>query len=140
MIKGILALFRSGLILNPMVLLGIILGFWAMSSLEGDMLRAFYTSPYVYLLMLLVASLYVYFFKRTYNPRTYTTNWPATVQTMIGAFLTFVFSFVMSMLFVMVVSFGGEEEENYDLPELQTETEKQAREIQENYKKIMEQY
>ena len=67
MIKGILALFRSGLILNPMVLLGILTGFTAMGTLEGEQLRQFYTNYHLYLLMFLVAGIYVYIFKRTYR-------------------------------------------------------------------------
>lgn len=141
MIKGILALFKSGLILNPMVLLGIISGFIAMGTLEDEQLHALYTSYHLYLLMLLIAALYVYVFKRTYFRGGLETDWKETGLTALGHFLMLVVSFIFSMLFVMVMSFGGgEEEENYNLPEfnqVQQDLEKQQEDLKKNYDAIM---
>lgn len=141
MIKGILALFRSGLIFNPMVLLGILTGFIAMGSLEDKQLHDFYTNYHLYLLMLLVAGIYVYIFKRTYYKGGVITDWKATSQTIIGNFLMLVISFIFSMLFIMVMSFSGDEDENYDLPEFNqvtTDLKQNQQELQENYNAIME--
>lgn len=141
MIKGILALFRSGLIFNPMVLLGILTGFIAMGSLEGEQLHSFYTNYHLYLLMLLVAGIYVYIFKRTYLKGGVITDWKATGQTIVGNFLMLVTSFIFSMLFVMVMSFSGDEDENYDLPEFDQVTadlKQNQQELQQNYNAIME--
>jgi len=140
MIKGILALFTSGLIFNPMVLLGIITGFTAMITLEGERLRAFYTNYHLYLLMLLIAGLYVWFFKRTYYRGGTDTDWGATVPTIIGQFLMFVVSFIFSMLFVFAVSFGGDDEEAETLPEfdqIENDLKNQQQELQQNYDAIM---
>lgn len=141
MIKGILALFRSGLIFNPMVLLGILTGFTAMGTLEDEQLHQFYTNYHLYLLMFLVAGIYVYIFKRTYYKGGVITDWQATIQTMVSHFLMLVVSFIFSMLFVMVMSFTGDEDENYDLPEFNqvtTDLQNNQRELQENYNAIME--
>lgn len=140
MIKGILALFRSGIIFNPMVLVGILTGFIAMGSLDDEQLHAFYTNYHLYLLMLLVAAMYVYFFKRTYYRGGLETNWKETIQTMIGYFLMLVVSFIFSMLFITVMSFGGPDEENYDLPEfdqVQQELKKNQETLQQNYEAIL---
>lgn len=141
MIKGILALFRSGLIFNPMVLLGILTGFTAMGTLEDEQLHQFYTNYHLYLLMFLVAGIYVYIFKRTYYKGGVITDWQATIQTMVGHFLMLVVSFIFSMLFVMVMSFSGDEDENYDLPEFDQVTadlQNNQQELQQNYNAIME--
>lgn len=142
MIKGILALFNLGLIYNPMVLLGIITGFVAMGALESEQLHALYTNYHLYLLMLLIAGLYVYFFRRTFMQNGYDTDWKATIQTMVGHFLMLVVSFLLSMLFVMSISFGGMEEEvDYDeLPgftEVEQDIKNHQKELQENYDAIM---
>lgn len=140
MIKGILALFRSRIIFNPMVLFGIITGFAAMASLEGERLHSFYTNYSLYLLMLFIAGLYVYFFKRTYLENGWQTDWKETGLTIVGHFLMFVVSFILSMLFVLTISFGADEEENYDLPEfnqIQQDLQNQQRELQKNYDAII---
>lgn len=103
MIKGILALFRSGLIFNPMVFLGILIGFIAMGMLEDDMLKAFYTNPGLYVLMLLIAVFYVYFFKCVYISGKSDIDWKETLLTMLGHFLMMIVSFISSMLFASMI-------------------------------------
>ena len=51
MIKGIVALFTSGAIFNPMVLLGIICGIGAMVRLDEEAIRALVTNYHFYLLI-----------------------------------------------------------------------------------------
>ena len=72
----------------------------------------------------------------------YDTDWKATIQTMVGHFLMLVVSFILSMLFVMSISFGGTEEEvDYDaLPgftQVEQDIKNQQKELQENYDAIM---
>ncbi|MBE6451647.1 MAG: hypothetical protein E7016_06770 [Alphaproteobacteria bacterium] len=147
MIKGILALFRSGLIFNPMVLLGVLTGFVCMATLEDDKLKALYTNYNFYILMFLVAAAYVYFFKCVYFQGGYRVDWKETILSMIGHFCMLVLSFIFSMLFVMVVSFGGSETQTEnekqaaaDLQKLQDDFRKQQQEIQKNYEAIMKAY
>lgn len=143
MIKGILALFRSGLILNPMVLLGIILGFVAMATLDSVTLKALYTNYSLYLLMFLIASIYVYIFKCVYLEGGNKIDWKETILSAIGHFLMFVISFIFSMIFVMVMSFGGTEEEPTPSPEIEkitNEIKQQEQILQENYDAILKAY
>ena len=143
MIKGILALFRSGLILNPMVFSGILLGFIAMATLDADMLKALYTNYSLYLLMLMIACAYVYFFKCVYFQGGRRVDWKETILSMFGHFMMFVISFIFSMLFVMVISFGGTQEEEPEYPEIEKLTEEirqQEKNLQENYNAIMKAY
>ena len=145
MIKGILALFRSGLIFNPMVMLGVLLGFICMATLDDQMLKFLYTNYNFYMLLFLVASTYVYFFKCVYIQGGYRVDWKETVLSMVGHFFMLVLSFIFSMLFVMVISFGGtedttEQQTAAELQKLQDEFRQQQQEIQKNYEAIMKAY
>lgn len=143
MIKGILALFNTGVIFNPMVLLGILLGFTAMIFLEGEQLKALYTNYHLYLLMFFISALYVYFFRRVYYRGGVETDWNQTIASMIGHFLRFVLSFICGMLFIYSISFGGDETEQEYMPEfdqLENEIRKQQNELQKNYQAIMDTY
>lgn len=145
MIKGILALFRSGLIFNPMVLSGILLAFIAIASLDDAMLKALYTNSGLYILALICAGIYVYFFKPIYFTGGYKINWKETILSTIGHFLMFIISFVCAMLFVSVISFGGkeEEEEKKQYPEIEkltNEIKQQEQVLQENYNAILKAY
>lgn len=143
MIKGILALFRSGLIFNPMVLIGVSLGFVSMARLDAVMLKALYTNYSLYALMFMVALGYVYFFKCVYVEGGYEIDWKETLLSAFGHFLMLVISFIFSMLFVMVVSFSSDSEEpkpSSDVEKLTQELKQQEKELLENYDAIMNAY
>ena len=67
MIKGIISLFTSGAIFNPMVLLGILLGVLCDVGLSGEEIKELFTDYNLYLLALLVSGLYIFGFKKVYN-------------------------------------------------------------------------
>ena len=75
MLKGFLALFTTGLIFKPMLLLGGIVGIVSYIKLDGEQLKILYTDWHLFALFLLIASLYAYFFKKTYWGNTYATDW-----------------------------------------------------------------
>ena len=60
MIKGIISLFTSGAIFNPMVLLGILLGVLCDVGLSGEEIKELFTDYNLYLLALLVSGLYIF--------------------------------------------------------------------------------
>lgn len=64
MIKGIISLFTSGAIFNPMVLLGILLGVLCDVGLSGEEIKELFTDYNLYLLALLVSGLYIFGFKK----------------------------------------------------------------------------
>ena len=144
MIKGILALFRSGLIFNPMVLSGILLGFLSISALDDTKLKALYTNSGLYILMFLISAVYVYFFKCIYFEGGYKINYKETILSMIGHFLMFVISFICSMLFVTMLSFGAPKEktdkQHPEIEKLANEIKQQEQALQENYDAIMKAY
>ena len=104
MIKGIIALFVSRIILNPMVLLGIAAGFYMMTTMEMSQIHAMFLNPHFNTGVLILAGIYTLIFKRTFygNGKT---NWGATLGGIIWSFLTFLFATIMSCLFFMMFSF-----------------------------------
>ena len=103
MIKGILALFRSGLIFNPVVLCGIIFGIIGMTALEDEQFTAYYSNPCLYILMLMLSAVYVYNFRCIYVLGKNQIDWKETSLSMFGHFLMMVVSFISSMLFISMV-------------------------------------
>lgn len=142
MLKGILALFRTGIIFNPMVFLGILFGFIAMGTLSDEQLHALYTNYHLYILMFLITALYVVFFRRTYFLGGIDVDWKSTAQTIVGYFLMFVVSFIFSMLFVTVMSFGDDDMmKDPDLTQfnqMEIELKQQEQELKQNYDAIMQ--
>jgi hypothetical protein len=144
MIKGIIALFTSGAMFNPMVILGILGGFAAMGFLDSDQLYALYTNPTLYLCMILVAGAYVVCCRRVYYRGGVDVDWGQTALSVVGHFLRLVVSFIFSMLFVYSISFGGDDlEQTPELPEfdqIEQQVRQQQQDLQKNYEEIMKNY
>ena len=49
MIKGLIAIFTSGILFRPMVLLGVIIGTVSMVTLDNNQLKIMYTTPLLYI-------------------------------------------------------------------------------------------
>lgn len=99
MLKGLIALFTTGIIFNPSVLAGILFGVPSALFLEDEKLTALYKNYNLYIFFFLVAVVLTYYFKKTYRPHTFIVDWSATFKTMISQFILLVFSFFMSLLF-----------------------------------------
>ena len=142
MLKGFLALFTTGLIFKPMLLLGGIVGIVSYIKLDGEQLKILYTDWHLFALFLLIASLYAYFFKKTYWGNTYATDWKETSKTAIKEFFVLTFSFFIGMLLASFFDFSLPESstknvsysEQAEILELQ----KQAEDMQKNYNALLD--
>lgn len=142
MLKGFLALFTTGLIFKPMLLLGGIVGIVSYIKLDGEQLKILYTDWHLFALFLLIASLYAYFFKKTYWGNTYATDWKETSKTAIKEFFVLTFSFFVGMLLASFFDFSLPESstksisysEQAEILELQ----KQAEDMQKNYNALLD--
>ncbi len=105
MFKGIIALFTSGAIFNPLVLLGIISGFAAVIKLEPEQIRDFCTDSRWYLLVAVVALGYTLIFAKIYKEGGDEIDWSSTLGLAVWNFVKYFISFFLSMSFVMLVSF-----------------------------------
>ncbi len=101
-LKGILALFRTRLILNPMVMIGIVIGFVCKLSLDYYYINALYSDIVFYLLMLLIASSYISMFKCVYFPEKNKINWKETFLSIIKHFFILIISFYCSINLLLI--------------------------------------
>ena len=66
MIKGLISLFTSGIIFNPLVLLGIISGFWCITNKEPSEIRELFNQNWLYVIVGVVAIAYTFIFAKIY--------------------------------------------------------------------------
>lgn len=105
MIKGIISLFTTGAIFNPLVLLGIICGIASIIRLSSDEIKALVTNYHFYLLIALVSFGYVFGFKKEYKEGGVDLNYAAMVFTAIWGIVKFILAYFLSMSFVFMISF-----------------------------------
>ena len=99
MIRGILALFTSGLMTNPMVLAGITIGCILYSFLDGGEIFQIYKNPAFYGFALLCSCIYVIGFRRTYK-ESGETDWTETLLSVAVGVFRFVFASLLMMSFI----------------------------------------
>ena len=142
MFKGLLALFTTGLIFRPMLLLGGLIGIIAYIKLNGDQLKILYTDWHLYALFVLISSLYAYFFQRTYWQNTYQTDWKETSKTMFSEFCLLTFSSFVGMLLASFFDFSmpepSKQNTSYSEQAEILELQKQAEEAQKNYNALLD--
>ena len=142
MFKGFLALFTTGIIFKPMLLLGVIVGVGAYIGLDGERLKVLYTDWHLYTLFFLIAALYTYFFRKTYLENSYAVDWKETVKTMISEFFVLSFCFVVGMLLASFFDFSLPESstksitysENAEISDMK----KQAEDMMQNYNALLD--
>ncbi len=105
MFKGIVALFTSGAIFNPLVLLGIISGFTAVIKLEPEQIRNICGDERWYIGVAVVALLYTVIFAKIYKEGGDEVDWSSTLGLAVWNFVKYFMAFFLSMSFVMLVSF-----------------------------------
>ena len=106
MLKGLWALFATGLIFNPALLFGAISGILSYVFLDSAHLKVLYTNYYLYLLFFLISAAYVYFARPTLQDNLIDIDWRATIKDMVKHFLLMSFSFIMGMLFASFFDFS----------------------------------
>lgn len=105
MIKGLIALFTTGAIFNPFVLLGIITGVFAIIKLEPDTIKALFGYVQFYGIIAFLAVIYTAVFSKVYQDGGIEIDWRATIGRMVLNFVRYFISFVLSMSFIMMIGF-----------------------------------
>lgn len=103
MIKGILALFKTGIIFDPFVLLGIVMGFIVALSPNQETMEILYKQNSFYLLILLLAFLYNYFVKKVFKDDGYTPDYVRMALNIVLSVVKFIVSCVLSIIFVLML-------------------------------------
>ncbi len=106
MIKGIINLFKSGLILNPMILLGICTGIF-LSYRHG--LQYFYSNIIVnydfYLICVSVAFVYTFAFRQVYKGYSNVVDWAETFKRFIGNSFLLIITTIFTVIFFGILFF-----------------------------------
>lgn len=105
MIKGIIALFTSGAIFNPMVLLGVALGIYCQSNLEVEEVKSLFFNYNLYLLAFLISSAYVFFFKKIYHNGGRKLDFATMLAVIVWGVIKFVLSALFMISFIALISF-----------------------------------
>ena len=103
MIKGILSLFTSGVILNPMVLLGIFIGIFCYVYLTAEQITALFSDYRFYLLGLMIAIVYKFLIKE-YQEGGYNLDTGATLLNVLGSAFKLFLSGILMISFLSMLS------------------------------------
>lgn len=105
MFKGIAALFSSGVIFNPLVLLGILSGFFFAFKLPPEVIEDVYKNYHFYLLAALLSFLYNFFFNKTYTEGGVKIDRSQMILNMIFGTVKFLAANILTISFVSMLSF-----------------------------------
>lgn len=105
MIKGIMALFTSGAILNPMVLLGIFLAIYCMIRMDAEQMRELFGDYHLYALAALISFAHVFLFKKVYKDDGVNLDYTAMIFAGLGGIVKFVLACGLTISFIIMLSF-----------------------------------
>ena len=111
MIKGIVALFSSGILTNPMVLLGVIMGSFFYALCDAAKIMQIYKSLSFYGLIAIISVVYIIGFRRVYKADG-ETDWMETILAIFAGMLKLVIASVLVMSFIYMFDMGTSEELN----------------------------
>lgn len=106
-------IFRT-IILEPMALLGVILGVCGWYYLGPDSLLLYAKNPTIYGVLFAIALLYALLFKHVYYPNTKNINWWETFKSSFNHFLTIILAIVFTAAIFFALNYGfGEKLDKY---------------------------
>lgn len=105
MFKGIAALFTSGLLFHPMVLLGIVSAVVLMCKVPSDILYAWLHQSYIYISLVFIAFIYTYTFAKVYKEGGLEVNKGATFIKAIGNTMRLGLAFALTFAFAISMWF-----------------------------------
>ena len=105
MIKGVIALFTSGILANPLVLLGILFGSLFYAFLSANDIYQIYKTPAFYGLAVFISCYYILKFRRVYKENG-DTDWGETLLAIICGIFKFVAASIFMIVFISFFDFS----------------------------------
>ncbi len=105
MIKGIVALFTSGVIFSPMVLLGIFLAVYCMMRMDAEQMRALFMDYRLYVWVAFISFVHVFLFKKIYKDDGVSHDYVAMIISVLGGIIKFVLACSLMISFIVLLSF-----------------------------------
>ena len=109
MIKGIIALFTSGTLTNPLVLSGILVGSLLYAFLDGNDIFIVYQNLSFYGLAFFLSAVYIISFRRSYHANG-ETDWPSTLMSVLGGVFKFVIASLLMISFISLFDMSDVEQ------------------------------
>lgn len=104
MFKGLAALFTSGAILNPMVLFGVIFGLFLGIKFDGEQITLVYQNYRLYVLVVIIATIYNFLFKKVYKSGGYELDVWAVIGHSVTSSVKMIISSLLAIAFVVLLS------------------------------------
>ncbi len=104
MLKGLISLFTSGIIFNPLVLLGIVSGFWCFANKKAEEIRALFFENWWYATIAVCALIYAFGFAKIYKEASMKIDIKATFGLAVWNFVKYFISFVLSLSFATMIN------------------------------------
>ena len=105
MIKGIIALFSSGTILNPMVWIGILGGLFLSYRYSLEKIYGIFYDYNFYLIGMAIAFVYTFAFNQVYKGYSNVIDWPSTFKRFFSHSFMIILSTVLSAIFFSTLFF-----------------------------------
>jgi len=105
MIKGIISLFTSGIIFNPLILAGIAFGIFCMSTKDAEAIQAVFKDFHLYLLVFIFSTVYVFAFKKVYKDDCDNLNWGVMIFQSVWGVVKFTLAALLTISFIVMFSF-----------------------------------
>lgn len=105
MIKGIMALFSSGIIFNPMVLGGIGFAVFCMIKFDAEQMRELFADYNLYALVAFISFGYTFAFKKIYKEGGVSLDYTAMILYALAGIAKFVLACGLMISFVIMLSF-----------------------------------
>lgn len=103
MIKGLLALFTSGILFNPVVFLGVLSGMAFAFWVELPEVKNIYSNYHFYLLVLALSIIYNLVFKQIYKDKSATLNYSAMALNVVAYVGKFLLANALTISFVYML-------------------------------------
>ena len=113
MLKGLQALVSSGILLDPLVLLGLVLGSVFYFELSDEQITAIYFDYRFYALAFIISLIYNFVVRPVYRRGGMSIDTKRTMSNVVLSCLKFVLSSLLMMAFISFWSFGGDDTEDY---------------------------
>lgn len=105
MIKGLIALFTTGAIFNPMVLLGIAMAVFSLAKLDEEQIKALLLNWHLYAAAGVVSFVFAFLFKKTYQDDGITIDYAALIFNTLWGVVKFVLAWLLTISLVVLISF-----------------------------------
>ena len=104
MFKGLISLFTSGAIFNPLVMLGIVSGGWCYFNMSPDDIRTLFLRSEFYAVVAIVSTAFVFCFKKRFKDNGNHLDLGTMFLSIVAGIFKFFLSFILVVSFISMLS------------------------------------